>query len=58
MKTKLTSPSGNMVITSNDLGIYTLKVESEGSTESLWLDKEEITELRNLLNLLENENEA
>jgi hypothetical protein len=41
------SKSGKWTLKSNDLEIYAIKLEAEGS---LWLEKEELEELREFLN--------
>lgn len=51
MKEKL--ENGNVSISSNDLGIFVIKIESEGSTESLWADQNELLALRQLLDRLD-----
>jgi hypothetical protein len=43
----------NVSIITNDLGIYVIKVESEGATESCWLDSDEIGRLKKLINSLD-----
>ena len=51
MKEKL--ENGNVSIATNDLGIYVIKIESEGATESLWADQSELLALRQLLDKLD-----
>jgi hypothetical protein len=47
MKKVQQSTSGKFHLLSNDLGIFALKMENEGS---LWLEATEIAELREFLN--------
>jgi len=53
MKKEEKSSSGKFTLMSNELGIYVLKLDSEGSTESIWLDEAELEELKNFLNTRE-----
>lgn len=64
MKTKLTSNSGKITVetnqVNNDLGSYTiyqLKIQSEGSVESILLDADEFRDLKDFVTTITLEGE-